>query len=205
MSKDLISECSKCGIELNESTMKYHTCKKNNSMKVYQKLPYDIQEIILNKIFSNVKENKRELLEELDREKWFKIYEKEWMKYFTPAFEIDLDVFPNEVLVHKPLNQKMMTIIIQISLDDLYYCIDDDIEYISHTKNIAINTRKDFTYADIVQILSEEIIDVVDDYMSMNHIEIYLGDHRFLEMLELEKIESIKNYDTYKLQMFMGS
>lgn len=205
MSKNLISECSKCGIELNETTMKYHTCKKNNSMKIYQKLPYEVQGLVLNKIFSNVKQNKRELLEELDKEKWFKIYEKQWMKYFTPAFQIDLDVFPNEVLVHKPLNQEMMTIIIQINIDDLYYCFDDDIDYFSTIKNISINTRKDLTYGEMVQIFNDEIIDVIDDYMSLNHIELQLGNHRFLEILELEKIESIENYDTYKLNTFMGS
>ena len=47
MSANLISECSKCGIELNESTMKYHTCKeRKSSISIYKKLNYNMQELL---------------------------------------------------------------------------------------------------------------------------------------------------------------
>ena len=49
--------------------MKYHTCKKNNSMKVYNKLNYNMQELVLEKLFKeNVKKNKEDLFEELNEE-----------------------------------------------------------------------------------------------------------------------------------------
>ena len=209
MSTNLISECSKCGIELNESTMKYHTCKKNNSMKVYNKLNYDIQELVLNKIFSNVKKNKEDLFEELNEEFWI-IFDKHWEIYFYDnnlLFDISLEVMPYEVLIHKPLKSKIMDLCIKIDnvdISNLFY-YDSEAPHNEHFVNIIYGTDCDFTYGDLVEIINDECKNFINYIKEEYDEDIEIGDHRFLEILELKKVENIKNMDTYQLEFFMGS
>lgn len=210
MSANLISECSKCGIELNESTMKYHTCKKNNSMEVYNKLSYDIQELVLQKIFKkNVKEHKKELIEELNEEFWI-IFDKEWIRTFydnTLLFSICLEVMPYEVLIHKPLNCKIMNLCIKIDNVDItnLFHYDSEEPHNEHFCNIMYGTDTDFTYGDLVEILNDECNKYINFIKEDYDEDIQIGDHRFLEILELKKVENIKNMDTYQLEFFMGS
>lgn len=210
MSKNLISECSKCGIELNESTMKYHTCKKNNAMKVYNKLSYDIQELVLEKLFKeNVKKNKEDLFEELNEEFWT-IFDKNWEMYFyhkNLLFDISLEVMPYEVLIHKPLNCKIMDLCIKVDnvdISNLFY-YDSEAPHNEHFVNIIYGTDCDFTYGDLVEIINDECKNFINYIKEEYDEDIEIGDHRFLEILELKKVENIKNMDTYQLEFFMGS
>ena len=210
MSANLISECSKCGIELNESTMKYHTCKVRESpISIYNKLNYDIQELVLEKLFKeNVKKNKADLLEELNEEFWI-IFDKEWEIYFDNnlLFSICLEVMPYEVLIHKPLNCKIMDLCIKVDnvdIGNLFY-YDSEAPHNQYFSNIMYGTDSDFTYSDLVEIINEECNNFINYIKEDYDEDIQIGDHRFLEILTLKKVENIKDFETYQVEFFMGS
>ena len=179
-------------------------------MEVYNKLNYDIQELVLQKIFKeNVKKNKEDLLKELNEESWI-IFEKEWSEYYNnnkSLFTVCLDKFPYEVLINKPLNCKIMNLCIKIDNVDItnLFHYDPEEPHNEHFCNIMYGTDTDFTYGDLVEILNTECYNYINFIKEEYGEDIQIGDHQFLEILELKKVENIKDFETYQVEFFMGS
>jgi len=172
-------------------------------MEIYNKLNYDIQNIVIKKIFSeNVKNNKEVLKEDIHEYIWLN-FDKIWKKRISNSvFDIVLNVNPYEVLLYNKKNYLDITIEIDLyDINRLFYYDEDDRPN-ENLKYILYGTEEHFTYEDIVIILNDEI----NEYMKEEFDEqIEIGDHRFLEFIELIKIDPIKNMDTYRLEFFMGS
>ena len=66
-------------------------------------------------------------------------------------------------------------------------------------------TDTDFTYGDLVEILNDECNNYINFIKEEYNEDIQIGDHQFLEILELKKVENIKDFETYQLEFFMGS
>ena len=178
-------------------------------MEIYKKLNYDIQDLVLEKIFKkNVEKNKVDLLEEFKEESWI-IFDKEWNKFFeeTPLnFTVCLNVFPNEVLIHKPLNCEMMHLVIQISNRDICNLFHYEQDEEEHLCNIFYSTDEDIKYSDLVLIINDECNKYINFVEEEYNEDINIGDHQFLEILDLEKQhEKIQNLDVYKIDFWMGS
>lgn len=179
-------------------------------MEIYNNLQYDIQDLVLEKLFKeNVKKNKEDLLEELNEESWI-IFEKEWSEYYNnnkSLFSVCLDKFPYEVLIHKPLNCKIMDLCIKVDNVDItnLFHYDSEATHNEHFCNILYGTDTDFTYGDLIAILNTECYNYINFMKEEYNEDIEIGHHQFLEILELKKIENVKNMDTYQIEFFMGS
>lgn len=179
-------------------------------MEVFKKLNYDIQELVLEKIFKeSVKKNKEDLLEDFKEESWI-IFDKAWnkcecLRNLQHNFCICLNVFPSEVLLHKPLNCKMFEF--NLKIDNKYIASlfnfepDDEEDFIY----ILYGSDKDFTYRDLVEILDTEVNSFITFIKAEYDEDIQINHYKFLEILELKKIENISNINTYKVEFFMGS
>lgn len=180
-------------------------------MEIYNALNYDLQDVVLQKMFKeNVKKNKEALLEELKEQAWT-IFEKAWCNFYVEhkkmVFCVDLNVFPNEVLISKPLNCKMMDLYIKINkadISNLFFYNQDDTEE-QYFCNILYGSDRDFTYGDLVNLINQECIYYINYVKEEFNEDIQIGDHQFLEILSLKKVENIKNFDTYEVEFFMGS
>lgn len=182
-------------------------------MEIYNKLSYDIQDFILEKIFKKtVDKNKVDLIEELEEECWI-IFNDAWNKYFEEIIlhiDISLQVFPYEILIHKPYNVNIIHLVLQIDNTDItnLFHIDEeeDEEEEESICNIFYSIDENITYGHIVEIINDECINYINFIKEEFDDDIRILEDSFIETIVLEKqIEKIRNLDTYKIKFTLQS
>ena len=151
-----------------------------------------VKKIILWKFIKN----KEDLFEELNEEFWI-IFDKHWEIYFYDnnlLFDISLEVMPYEVLIHKPLNCKIMDLCIKVDnvdISNLFY-YDSEATHNEHFVNIIYGTDCDFTYGDLVEIINDECKNFInyikeeydEDRIGLDTMKVMVGDQQHDEKLE---------------------